>query len=470
MVAGSSAGNSRTANTFCQGRAVGVGHTGLGRIQVSQFDFSRRRLLRDSVLIGTGAALSGLPLNGALAKSLRKPGPWPHVTAFIEGHVASRKVAGMIAALGWGDAPPQYIARGLEGFSDKDLAGPDSLFRAYSQTKPITGFAAMLLIEEGKLKLDQPIADFAPEFANMKVAINPDKNLESRPATVQITVRHLLTHTAGLGYAGVGPNKPITKELERLGLVPGILTNLPIPGMSGGAKVPDPDEFLRRTASVPLCFEPGTIWRYSMSLDVLGLIIQRAAGAISFAAFLQDRLFGPLDMTSSAFQVPEAAKPRLTTNYALIKGNPFPIDGPANSVFAKPTSFAFGGSGLVTTPADYDRFLALIVNGGMHRGKRLMREETVALAVSDLLPAGADTSGTWVHGNGVGAGGISGKGKDEGLYGWAGAAGTVGLANTKYKLRSGLYTQYIPQDALPVQRDFPKAVGADILALKGRKT
>jgi CubicO group peptidase (beta-lactamase class C family) len=117
----------------------------------------------------------------------------------------------MIAALGWNAAAPQYIARGLEGFSDKDPAGPDSLFRAYSQTKPVTGIAAMLLIEEGKLKLDQPIADFAPEFANMKVAINPDKSLESRPAVGQITVRHLLTHTAGLGYAGIGKNKAITE-------------------------------------------------------------------------------------------------------------------------------------------------------------------------------------------------------------------------------------------------------------------
>lgn len=436
---------------------------------MQQSDLTRRNLLRGSALLGAGAVLGGLPLSGALAKTLRKPVQWPAVTALVEGQVASRKVAGMIAALGWNAAAPQYIARGLEGFSDKDLAGPDSLFRAYSQTKPVTGIAAMLLIEEGKLKLDQPIADFAPEFANMKVAINPDKSLESRPAVGQITVRHLLTHTAGLGYAGIGKNKAITKELDRLGLVPAIVTTMPIPGLSGGPKVPDPDEFLRRTASVPLCFEPGKAWRYSMSLDVLGLIIQRAAGAASFGAFLQDRLFGPLGMTSSSFQVAEANKPRLTTNYALMNGNPVPIDGPSNSIYLKPTPFAYGGAGLVTSPADFDHFLALIVNGGVHRGKRLMRESTVALAISDLLPTGADLSGTWVEGNGFGAGGISGKGENEGLYGWSGAAGTIGYANTKYKLRTGLYTQYMPQEALPVLRDFPKAVGADLLALKGRK-
>lgn len=436
---------------------------------MSQLDLTRRSLLRGSVLVGAGAALGGLPLSEALAKSARGAGQWPAVTKFVEGHVASRKVSGMIAALGWKDAAPLYIARGTEGFADKDAAGPDSLFRAYSQTKPVTGIAAMLLVEEGKLRLDQPIADFAPEFANMKVAVDPDKSLDARPAQTQITVRHLLTHTAGLGYGGIGKNKPITKELDRLGLIPAIVTTMPIPGLSGGPKVPDPDEFLRRTASVPLCFEPGKAWRYSMSLDVLGLIIQRAAGAASFAAFLQDRLFGPLGMSSSSFQLAETAKPRLTTNYVLMNGNPVPIDGPSNSIYLKPTPFAYGGSGLVTSPVDFDRFLALIVNGGLHRGKRLMREETVALAVSDLLPAGADLSETWVAGNGFGAGGISGKGENEGLYGWSGAAGTIGFANTKYKLRTGLYTQYMPSETLPVLRDFPKAVGADLLALRGRK-
>lgn len=437
---------------------------------MSQIDLSRRNVLRGSVLLGTGAVLGGLPLGQALAKTARNQAQWSAVTAFVEGHVNSRKVAGMIAALGWKDAAPQYIARGLEGFADKDPAGPSSLFRAYSQTKPVTGMAAMLLIEEGKLRLDQPIADFAPEFANMKVAIDPDKSLESRPAAGQITVRHLLTHTAGIGYAGIGKNKAITRELDRLGLIPAIVSTMPLPGLGGGPKVPDPDEFLRRTATVPLCFEPGKAWRYSMSLDVLGLIIQRAAGAKSFAAFLQDRLFGPLGMDSSSFQVAEASKPRLTTNYVLMNGKPVPIDGPSNSIYFKPTPFAYGGAGLVTTPADFDRFLALIVNGGVHKGKRLMRAETVALATSDLLPAGADLSDTWIVGNGFGAGGISGKGENEGLYGWSGAAGTIGYANTKYKLRSGLYTQYMPQDTLPVLRDFPKAVGADLLALRGRKT
>lgn len=440
--------------------------------QIDDLALSRRMLLRSSAWLAGGAALSAVPLAEALARAKATPrlidGDWPAVTAMLDKYVSQRKVSGMVAALGWGAAAPGFIRRGKEGFDDPDAAAEQSLFRAYSQTKPVTGMAAMLLIEDGKLKLDQPIADFAPEFAAMKVAIDPDKGLDAKPTDQLITVRHLLTHTAGLGYAGVGKNKPITRELERLGLVPAIVTTMPIPGMGTSAPVPGPDEFLRRTAGVPLVAEPGKIWRYSMSLDVLGIIIQRAAGAKSFAQFLQERLFDPLGMTSTYFHVPGNATARLTTNYGLLGTTPLAIDKPRNSIYLRPTPFAYGGSGLVTSPADFDRFLAMIVNGGLHGNKRIMKEATVRLGTSNLLPDGADLTGTWVAGNHFGAGGIVGTGANEGLYGWSGAAGTVGMCNTRLKLRTGLYVQYMPQDRLPILAEFPNAVGADLMAGKGK--
>lgn len=431
---------------------------------MAQIELSRRDLLRGSAMIGAGALLGGLPLSRALAATAPDPA-WPAVTALLDKYVGARRVAGMVATLGWGDQAPQSVMRGREGLDDADPIGPNSLFRAYSQTKPVTGIAAMMLIEEGKLGLDQPIADFAPEFRRMSVAVDPDNSLEARPTDRLITVRHLLTHTAGFGYAGIGKNRAIAREHERLGLVPAIVSANPIPGLVTGQPVPDPDEFLRRAAAVPLCFEPGTAWRYSMSLDVLGLIIQRAAGASSFAAFLQERLFDPLGMSSTGFTVSPEAAGRLTTNYVRLGELLVPIDRPGNSIYRKPTPFAYGGAGMVTTPEDFDRFLALIVNGGVHRGRRLLRAETVALATSDLLPPGVDLTGTWVAGNGFGAGGVSGKGRDAGLYGWSGAAGTIGYANTRLKLRTGLYVQYMPQDSLPLMREFPQAVGADVAAL-----
>ncbi len=428
---------------------------------------SRRNLLRASALFGAGAALAVTPWGRSLAYAAEAAGmevQWPKVTAMLQKYVSERKVAGMVAALGWGSQEPGFIARGKEGFDDPDAAGSNSLFRAYSQTKPVTGIAAMMLIDDRKLKLDQPVADFVPEFANMKVAIDPAVGLESRPAKNQITIRHVLTHTAGLGYAGVGKNK-VNDELLRLGVTPAILSRSNIPGVSPPTKTLPPDEFLKVAATVPLVAEPGTKWSYSMGLDVLGLVMQRASGAKSFADFMQERMFEPLGMTSSYFQVPQSEVGRLTSNYGLIGGIPLPVDPAKNSVYLDPPAFAFGGSGLCCSAADYDKFLMMIVNGGMAGGKRVMGAAAVQLGISNLLPHGIDTKGTFIDGAGHGAGGRVGLGEDAGTFGWAGAAGTAGFVSTRIGLRAGVYVQYMPSDALPIHKDFPLAVLADALAM-----
>ena len=437
---------------------------------MTKLDFSRRDLLRVSALLGGAGMLGGLPLGAQLARAAEMAGTeaqWPTITAMLDRYVKGRKVAGMIAALGWHDMPPGFIARGLEGFDDTDPDGPQSLFRAYSMTKPLTGMAAMILIDEGKMQLDQPLADFAPEFAQMQVAIDPKKGLASKPAVNQITIRQLLTHTSGLGYAVVGRNK-VADELRRLGVNAGVISKRKLKGINDGPPTPAPDEFLKRTASVPLVAEPGTKWSYSMSLDVLGIVIGRAAGT-SFETFLRERLIGPLGMTSSFFQVPASANAHLTTNYGYFLGKPIALDRPGNSVYADPVPFAFGGSGLVTSPADFDRFLAMLVNFGMSGNTRVMSEAAVRMGTSNLLPATADLAGTWVAGQQFGAGGIVGTGKDEGLYGWSGAAGTIGYVQMKLGLRSSLYVQYMPSDKFPILTEFPKAVGADLNSMAERK-
>lgn len=431
---------------------------------------SRRALLRNATLLGGGAALGAMPFGSLLAhaadgSALEKQ--WPKVTALLDAHVGQRKVAGMVAALGWGTSGAGYIVRGKEAFDDPDMAGENSLFRAYSQTKPVTGMAAMMLIDDRKLKLDQPIADFIPEFANMQVAIDPKVGLESRPAKNQITVRHLMTHTAGLGYAGVGRNK-VNEELLRLGVTPAVLSRTRIPGVSPPTKTLPPDEFLRVAATVPLVAEPGTKWVYSMGLDVLGLVIQRASGAKSFADFMRERMFEPLGMTSSYFQVPASEVSRLTGNYGLVGGVPVPFDPAKTSAYLDPPAFAFGGSGMVCSPADYDRFLMMIANGGMVGNKRVMGAAAVQLGATNLIPHGADTAGTFVDGAGHGAGGRVGLGADAGTFGWAGAAGTVGFVNTRVGLRAGVYVQYMPSEALPIQKEFPLAVLADLAGMSKR--
>jgi CubicO group peptidase (beta-lactamase class C family) len=434
-----------------------------------QFELSRRNLLRGSAWLGGAAALSAVPLGRVLAQAQAAgiEAQWPAITAMIEKYVRRRKVSGMVAALGWKDQAPGYIARGKEGFDDRDPGGPESLFRAYSMTKPLTGMAAMILIDEGKLKLDQPLADFVPEFANMQVAIDPKLGLDARPAKTQITIRHLLTHTSGLGYAVVGRNK-VADRLFALGVNPGIVTKRKIKGLNDGPPTPGPDDFLRLTATVPLVAEPGTKWSYSMSLDVLGLVIGRAAGT-SFEQFVKDRILGPCGMVGSYFQVPQTASGRLTTNYSYFLGSPVAIDKPGKSIYQDPIPFAFGGSGLVTSPADFDRFLTMLVNYGTVVGSRVMSEAAVRMGTSNLLPEAADLTGTWVAGQHFGAGGVVGTGKDEGLFGWSGAAGTIGFAQMKLGLRTSLYVQYMPQNKLPILSEFPKAVGADLTAMQAKK-
>jgi CubicO group peptidase (beta-lactamase class C family) len=434
-----------------------------------QLEFSRRHMLRGGAMLGAGAALSALPLGRVLAQAQAAgiDAHWPAVTAMIEKYVRRRKVSGMVAAFGWKEQAPGYIRRGKEGFDDRDLLGSESLFRAYSMTKPLTSMAAMILIDEGKLKLDQPLADFVPEFANMQVAVDPKVGLDARPAKSQITIRHLLTHTSGLGYAVVGKNK-VADRLYALGLNPGIITKRKIKGLNDGPPTPGPDEFLRLSATVPLVAEPGTKWAYSMSLDVLGLVVGRAAGT-SFDQFVKDRILVPCGMNSSFFQVPLTVSDRLTTNYSYFLGSPIAIDKPGKSIYQDPIPFAFGGSGLVTSPSDFDRFLTMLVNYGTVGGTRVMSEAAVRMGTSNLLPEGADLTGTWVADQHFGAGGVVGTGKDEGLFGWSGAAGTIGFAQMKMALRTSLYVQYMPQNKLPILSEFPKAVGADLTAMEAKK-
>ncbi len=417
------------------------------------FVASRRRFLG---FAGLGAVASMLPAPAwsFLARE------YPTLKSKIEGFVAAKKSAGIVAAIGHGAAAPEYVSAGTLAIGDATLVGPDTLYRAYSMTKPVTGMAAMILIDEGKMKLDQPIADFIPEFAEMRVLTSPDTSLDSVPAKNQITVRHLLTHTAGLGYSIISKG-PLLQAYKDNGILPGVVSRLPLPGFEPGAPVPDLKTFATRVATLPLVAEPGTKWRYSISLDLLGRVIEVASG-MDFEAFLQSRLFNPLKMTSSYFQVPQSEVGRFTTNYAVFNGALIPIDMAANSIYLDKPAFAFGGAGLVCSAHDYDRFLGMVLNGGSFDGTTILSPETAALAVSNLLPEGTDTKGTFIDGQHFGAGGAVGQGEREGSFGWAGAAGTVGFVNFKHKVRGTGMIQYMPPDALNFHDDFAKWVVADL--------
>ena len=426
---------------------------------------SRRTLLRGGALLGAGAALGGW----SFGLRAQDHAGWSNVAALVDKYVAERKVAGMVAALGWGRQDPTYIARGNLAIGVDAPAGPDSLYRIYSMTKPITGMATMVLIDEGKLGLDQPLAEILPKFANMQVQKTYDGAIDDLdPAARPITIRHLLTHTAGLGYSIIQKG-PIRDAYVAAGVIPGQVTKLPMAEIFGrGEAVRSLALFADRLAELPLVAQPGTRWSYSVSLDLLGRVIEVASGR-PFDAFLKERFFDPLGMTSTFFRVPASEVGRLTTNYGVVNGLPVPIDPARQSIYLDEPAFPFGGAGLVSSARDYDRFLRMLLGYGKLDGKRVMGELAVRVGTSNLLPEGVSTEGTFAAGAGFGAGGRVGLGAAAGTYGWGGAAGTVAFVDMKHGLRANLMTQYMPAQAYPVQGEFPAAVVKDLAAMAAAK-
>lgn len=423
---------------------------------------SRRALLGGFALGGAGLMLPG----AALAWKADGGAAYPATAAFIEGFVDRRELAGTLAAIGKGQGALDVFGAGTQAMDSARAVDGDTIWRLYSMTKPVTGIAAMILIEDGKLKLDQPIADILPAFAKMKVQNTPDGSLtDVRDATTLITVRHLLTHTAGLGY-GIVQKGPLRDAYNEQGILGGQVSRLQIPGLPASKPAPSLAEFADRLAKLPLVHEPGTQWSYSVGLDLLGRVIEVVSGQ-PFDLFLKTRLFDPLGMKSTGFQVAAADVGRLSTNYAPFGGALLPIDPATSSIYLDKPPIPYGGGGLVSTARDYDRFLAMLLGEGETDGVRILKPETARLAMSNLLPAGASTKNSFVEGEGFGAGGrvsLPTSPTGEGVFGWGGAAGTIGFVDRKRGCRVGGYAQYMPAEALPFQRDFGKNFYKDVMA------
>jgi len=427
---------------------------------------SRRSFLRSGALLGAGAALGGFPFGSA---AFAQAGKWANLSKLANDYVAARKVANIVAVIGAGQAAPEVVSVGTLSFGQAEPAGIDSLYRIYSMTKPVTGMAAMLLIDEGKLGLDQPLAEVLPAFADMQVQKTYDGPItDLEPAARPITIRHLLTHTAGLGYSIIQKG-PIKTAYEEAGLIPGQVTKLPIAAMFGrGDAVRSLATFAERLAEMPLIAQPGTRWSYSVALDLMGRVIEVASGQ-TFDGFLKERIFAPAGMDSTWFQVPASELGRLTTNYGVMNGTLLPIDPPTQSVYADPPAFPMGGAGLVSSARDYDRFLRMLLGYGKIDGRRVMSELAVRVGTSNLLPEGVDTRGTFAGGAGFGAGGRVGLGDQAGTYGWGGAAGTAGFVDFRRGIRATLMTQYMAATPYPLTDEFTKAVIADLAAFAGMR-
>ncbi len=343
----------------------------------------------------------------------------------------------------------------------------DTIWRIYSMTKPITSVLALQLWEEGRFELKDPVSRYLPEFATQRVwragsAVNPVLD----PVTEAMQVWHLMTHTSGLTY-GFMQAHPVDALYRRAGF---------------DAGTPSDDDLAalcRRLAELPLVFQPGTEWNYSMSIDVLGRLLEVVGGA-PLDELMRTRILEPLGMVDTGFSVPEQDAHRLATIYTLPPGASrlHPLAGVTAEALTPPAAL-LGGGGLVSTTADYLRFAEMLRNGGELDGARILAPRTVAYATRNHLPGGADLtrygrplfSETTYDGVGFGLLGsvtidpVAAKVPGSvGDFGWGGAASTYFWVDPVEDLVCVLMTQLLPSGALPLRSQLKQLVHQSLLA------
>jgi CubicO group peptidase (beta-lactamase class C family) len=288
------------------------------------------------------------------------------ISATLRADVERRLIPGAVMAIARGGQVGYVEA---VGYRDREARSPmavDSLFRIASMTKPMVSVAAMMLAEEGRLEIGAPVADYIPEFGAMTVGV------ERRPAQRVMTVQDLLRHTSGLTYAQFG-DSPVQKIWQAAGLMDDSQTNSDLVG---------------KLARLPLMFEPGTTWEYSMSTDVLGRVVEVASGQ-DLAAHLRDRICAPLGMADTGFDAEGKADRVAHPQTDAKTGQRPPMRDPST-----PVAWASGGGGLVSTAHDYLRFSQMLLNGGALDGTRLLAPKSIAHMASDHLPPGCEYGAT----------------------------------------------------------------------------
>ena len=366
----------------------------------------------------------------------------------------------------------------VQGYADLERKVPvkdDTIFRIYSMTKPITSVAFMMLVEEGRVALDEPVHRYIPEWKNLGVFIGGmAPNFLTKPPSRPMLIVDLLRHTSGLTYGfmqrtNVDAAYRAAKigEVEKAGTLESMIVDL---------------------AKIPLEFSPGEAWNYSVSTDVIGYLIGKISGR-PFEQFLKERIFDPLRMTDTDFYVPASKAHRLAACYSADPqgglvfqpkertGELTLQDDPATSSFLSPPALVSGGGGLCSTVADYLTFCRALINGGEFDGVRLLGPKTLKLMIANHLPGGLDLPGlsrslfSEATYNGIGFGlGISVTldpiktliPGSAGEYAWGGAATTSFWIDPAEELITIFMTQVLPSSAYPLRRELRTMVYAAI--------
>ncbi len=334
-----------------------------------------------------------------------------------EEAISNNEIPGLVAIVARKGKIVYHKAFGTANIESDRKMKNDDIFRIASQTKAITSTAVMMLWEEGKFKLDDPVSKYIPEFKNPKILDTyneSDGSYTTVPAKNEIRIRHLLTHSSGLGYGMIDRNEGIKAIYKKAGIVDAWTT--------------DPirlAENIKTLATLPLVFEPGERYRYSLGLDVAGYLIEILSG-MPFDVFLKERLFEPLGMDDTYFYLPDDKADRLVTPYEGKHGqwSKFPgIEGYYDSDFpvrgAK--TYLSGGGGLSSTARDYATFLQMYLNSGELNGVRFLSRTTIATIMANQIDMGSETN---FHGlafsvldeGGVAKGGLG----SEGTFNWGG--------------------------------------------------
>ncbi|ATC24580.1 class A beta-lactamase-related serine hydrolase [Caulobacter vibrioides] len=349
---------------------------------------------------------------GFSAEGLKK------LDAHMQGLVDKGHLPGVTTMLMRHGKVVNFQVHGKKGFDGPPMT-KDTVFRIYSQTKPVTGVAMMILFEEGKWTLDDPVSKFIPEFANLRVlkGVNADGSFDTVPAERPPTMRELMSHSAGFAY-GLTPDNPLDKAYADKVL---------------GAR--SRADFVKAIAEIPLVDQPGKRWKYSIAVDIQGLIVEKLTG-LSLGDFMKSRIFDPLKMKDTGFWLPAEKADRLASLYVWSpKVNKLvPADGYMVLDITKPPAMASGGGGLVSTNADYARFAQMLLNGGELEGARILKPETVTLmrtnALSDAIMTSSEPPFNTARGRGFGLDfaivldSAKAGPQGEGTYSWGGAAGT----------------------------------------------
>jgi CubicO group peptidase (beta-lactamase class C family) len=315
----------------------------------------------------------------------------------------------------------------------------DAIFRLYSMTKPFTSLAAMILVEEGKLLVADPVSKYFPELANLQVALKETTDGKTTyrlvPAESPITIQDLLRHTSGFVYANNTLNDEVKTAYGTIGV---------------GWQDVTPAEQIQRLAQAPLAHHPGTTWEYSLSTDVLGRVVEKVSG-MTLSAFISERVFGPLKMADTGFVVPKDKVARLAQPFATDKVTGKPITLLDVTVAQKNDA---GGAGTAGTTGDYARFAQMLANGGQLDGARLLSRATVSYMTSDHLGTIKPAIALLQPGYGFGLGfavrketGVNSVPGSAGEYNWGGAAGTGFWIDPKEALICVIMTQTVPGPA-----------------------